>query len=161
MIRVDKSGWWLGELRGKQGLFPANYCKLLYGDDEDSSYDEEDDSLSWSSDEEADRKKDSAAAMMQVCRVCELAQDASLLCRQCGCSLADVPMQPKEEFLRGNLLNSIRQVASIKLRKVASPDETAAAKTAPKLSSLEAALSKTRKAANGDDERDDDEEDWK
>ncbi len=37
VIKSDASGWWIGELRGVRGLFPANYCKILYADDEDSS----------------------------------------------------------------------------------------------------------------------------
>jgi hypothetical protein len=82
------------QLNGKEGLFPANYCKLLYGDDEDSSFDDDDESLSWSSEDEAD-KKAKENAMYQVCKVCALAQDAALLCRQCGCSLADVPLVRK------------------------------------------------------------------
>lgn len=38
----------------------------------------------------ADDKPSKEVVMYQVCKVCQLAQDAALLCRQCGCSLADV-----------------------------------------------------------------------
>ncbi len=146
----------LSQLRGKEGLFPANYCKLLYGDDEDSSYDDEEDSLSWSSEDEKE-KKSSENQMYQVCKVCELAQDAALLCRQCGCSLADTPMVRKDEYLRSNLLESIKSASISKLRRVAREEQAAREKQ----SALEAALSKTRRAVEVEEQTAQDDDEWK
>lgn len=87
--------------------------------------------------------------------MCELAQDAALLCRQCGCSLADAPPVRKDEYLRSNLLSSIKGVSVAQLRRVGAPE--AAARPAP-LSSLEAALSKTRRVVGQEDQAPDD--DW-
>ena len=158
IVQTDPSGWWLGELRGKRGLFPQNYCKLLFGDDEDSSYDsEEDSSLEWDSADDREAEKEGQSdSMLQVCRVCELVQEASLLCRQCGCALQDCPLLPREEYLRTSLLDSIRQASALsQLRK-------------PKRRSLrpdsvdfvKAALEKTRVATAGcGDDGSDDEDD--
>lgn len=73
----------------------------------DSSELSYDDSLELSSDDD-DGPKARDDAMYQVCTVCQLGQDAALLCSQCGCSLADVPLVRKDEYLRSNLLASIR-----------------------------------------------------
>ena len=29
MSHTDPSGWWIGSLRGKQGLFPNNYIEKI------------------------------------------------------------------------------------------------------------------------------------
>lgn len=29
VLKEDDSGWWLGRLRGKEGLFPSNYVQKI------------------------------------------------------------------------------------------------------------------------------------
>jgi len=34
IITTDNSGWWTGEINGKQGFFPANYVRQIFDPDD-------------------------------------------------------------------------------------------------------------------------------